>query len=121
MLPVPSLFRRLIWKVNTGTASVLSFLVFWLVLGEAMKQHEMFGHQTLGPGRRMLELPGESLCLNEMTGSAQDLFAMEGKHTLFMLGVECKDCPQSKPARYDRWHVGAGVFFWPPGDEQRFD
>ncbi|CAJ1347999.1 unnamed protein product [Effrenium voratum] len=42
---VPRIGVGMAIAVNTGTASVLSFLVFWLVLGEAMKQHEMFGHQ----------------------------------------------------------------------------
>eukprot|EP00913_Durusdinium_trenchii_P011664 g10953.t1 len=32
--------------VTTSTASVLSFLVFWLVLGENMKEHLIFGHKV---------------------------------------------------------------------------
>lgn len=31
--------------VSTGTASVLSFLTFWLVLGESMKVHAFAGHK----------------------------------------------------------------------------
>ena len=34
-------------EVTTSTASVLSFLVFWLVLGEKMKQREVLGMKFL--------------------------------------------------------------------------
>ncbi len=34
-------------EVTTSTASVLSFLVFWLVLGEKMKQREVLGQKFL--------------------------------------------------------------------------
>ncbi|CAJ1437173.1 unnamed protein product, partial [Effrenium voratum] len=43
---VPRLGVGMTVAVNTGTASVLSFLVFWLVLGESMKVHHFFGRSV---------------------------------------------------------------------------
>jgi len=40
---VPRLGVGMAIAVSTGTASVLSFLVFWLVLGEKMKEHDIGG------------------------------------------------------------------------------
>lgn len=42
---VPRLGVGLAIAISTGTASVLSFLVFWLVLGEKMKEHMIDGHE----------------------------------------------------------------------------
>ncbi|CAK9003144.1 unnamed protein product [Durusdinium trenchii] len=43
---VPLLGVGMCVAVTTSTASVLSFLVFWLVLGENMKEHLIFGHKV---------------------------------------------------------------------------
>merc|ERR1740130_1699344 len=40
---VPRLGVGLAIAVSTGTASVLSFMVFWLVLGEKIKEHKVDG------------------------------------------------------------------------------
>lgn len=43
---VPRLGLALAIAVSTGTASVLSFLVFWLVLREDLKEHTIAGHRV---------------------------------------------------------------------------
>ena len=42
---VPRLGVGMSIAVTTSTASVMSFLVFWLVLGEKMKLHEVGGQK----------------------------------------------------------------------------
>eukprot|EP00928_Gymnodinium_smaydae_P066899 TRINITY_DN49861_c0_g1_i1.p1 TRINITY_DN49861_c0_g1~~TRINITY_DN49861_c0_g1_i1.p1 ORF type:complete len:388 (+),score=84.69 TRINITY_DN49861_c0_g1_i1:53-1216(+) len=42
---VPRLGVGMAIAVSTGTASVLSFLVFWLVLGESMREHTIGGYR----------------------------------------------------------------------------
>lgn len=49
---VPRLGVGMSIAVTTSTASVMSFLVFWLVLGEKMKQHEISGHKPLAGRKR---------------------------------------------------------------------
>lgn len=46
IVAVPRLGIGMAIAVSTGTASVLSFLVFWLVLGESMKEHMIAGHRV---------------------------------------------------------------------------